>query len=696
MAIAISSGLIEKTDSFTRNPTASLEVSWYDTLVSGEWFRLDQSLMDSNSLLTSESYLSGETIIEIITDSDAKIYDDESEYVMMLEGYSELSGDSLHYATSDLDFKLDNTGNRFTPRDNKNLLANPGFEDNKTSWNESMGTNAKGYIDEYNVITGIRSYQIYNPNKTTAYTFSDRMEIEHIENTYVYSQYATGSGVATLHLMSFDISNSGVNNITTGLIGINKYRIDLVSGSWNRYSVKLENVPSGAHFLRAMFSSSGEWLRVDNGQVEKASTATEFVSDFIGDELLPKKSVKVSVGFNDDNIDKFSGLIQKITPEISEDTVSIYCYDWVDFLKDKKITSTYYENLRTDQIIANLAGLAGIDLSKMNLEVGLLTISFAWFQEGSIWTYINQISEAEGGIVFFDEEGVLTFYNRDHFNTYPNPVYGFSFDQNIIDFNFEISKDKVKNRIEINAYPKKKLTSKVIYSLDDPISIESKATVEVWGQFNYGTETTVPALNVLVPTLGTDINANSKEDGTGTNMISSISISSYSIFQESIKVNLYNNAATTAYITKFNVTGDPIVTKTRIEVVAEDRNSQSLYDTQTLTIENNLMDDEDYANELAAKKLEEMKDPLDYATIECIGAPFLRVGDIISVQTGLDGTFKNFQIVTNRWQFDGDFMQTLEVQKKVGISETIYYPSNYISTESGDIIQTEEGETLII
>lgn len=689
----IPSGFIDSMDSFTRNPTAELSVSWKDILVSGEWFRLNQSLLDNNSFLTSMSYLESESIIEAISDIDSKLYDNESIYAKMIEGYSELVGDSQHYATSDLDFELDNSENRFTPRENINLLENPGFEQNKTAWNESMGVNALSYIDSVNVRTGIRSYQIHNPSKNGAYAFSNRISIDNIADTYIYSQYLTGSGIATLQVRSFGLVNSGVNNITTGLLGASSYQTTLISGSWNRCSVSLD-VPSGSYFVRALFSASGTWLRADDGLVERSLTPSSYVDDFIGDLILPKKAVRVNVGFNGNNVNKFSGAIQKITPNIKDDSVSVYCYDWVDALKDKKILSTYYENLRTDQIIAALAETAGISPAMMELETGILTIEFAWFQEGSIWTYINQVAEAEGGIIFFDEEGILNFYNRDHFTTYSDPIYGFSFSSNITNLSFDISKEKVKNRIEIKAYPKKKLVSKEIYTLIDSVSIGAGETVEVWGQYNYGVEITVPALNVVVPTIGVGIMANSLADGTGTNQNANIQITSSSIFQESIKVNIKNTSGSTLYITKFTVVGDPIVIKSRIEVVKEDVNSQSLYDTQILAIENNLMDDETYATELAIKKLSELKNPLDALTIECVGVPFLRVGDIVSVQRDFAGTFDNFQVIKNRWQFDTDFMQTLEVQKKVGISKTIYYPGNYILTESGEPILLENGDYL--
>ena len=672
MTVIIPSGLKTNMESSVRNPTAELYVSWNDTLISGEWFRLDQSLLDNNALLTSRAYLENETIVELITDVDAKIYADESEYVEMLEGYSELIGDSQHYASSDLDFELINTNNRFTPRANKNILKNPGFEDNKSYWNEQMGVDAVGIINEVDVYSGIRSYQINNPSYSEAYTFSNVMEIDNDTDTdYVFSQYLTGSGIVTIELSSYELSASGANDITTGLLDTAVYQDTLVSGEWNRLETTL-NVASGASYLRAMFSASGSWLRADNGQVEKGTTATIYDDDFIGDLILPKKSVKVNIGFKDNNARKFAGSIQSIVPKIKDDKISVYCYDWVNVLKDKKITSTYYENLRTDQIIENLAQLAGIDSSSMNLEEGQLTIEFAWLQEGSIWTYINQVAEAEGGIVFFDEEGTLNFYNRNHFDTYPDPVYGFTFDDNIMDLDFEVSKQNVKNRIEIKAYPKKKLTSKTIYDLTDSIAIDAGQTEEIWGQFNYGVETVVPAINVQVPVVGTDILANTESDGSGTDVSSDIEISSYSIFQESIKVNIKNNSSSTVYITKFTITGDPIVIKSRIEIVKEDSNSKSLYGTQILSIENNLLDDEDYAETLAEKKLNELKEPLDTIKIDCVGVPYLRVGDIVSAQRSFDGKSENFQIIKNRWQLIDDFVQHLTLQKKVGISTKIY------------------------
>jgi hypothetical protein len=666
--------IIELGSKELRQPTNKLEISWKNVLSSGEWFRLDQSTLDSGAILTRESYEEEENITEIITDVNAKVYSDESEYVMMLEGFSELIGDNYQYAISDFDCELDNTTNRFTPRENKNKLENPSFEFNKNDWNEEIGGAAAVSITENVSRTPIRSMYIENPSADDVYVFSNVIKLNEDnpisgDEDWSYSFYINGSGNANINLYAFGQTNSGVNDISTGYLSGSSYQTELVSGEWTRFKTNL-SVPSGAYYLRAMFALSGEWSYFDDGQVEESIDVTAYDDEFVGDLILPKRPIKVEVGFSDNNVNKFSGAIEKIDPKLKEDSVHIYSYDWATLLKDFKIEEIYYENLRTDEIITRLAGLAGVDSSKIDLETGNLTIEFAWFPEGTIWYYMTQVAEAEGGAIFFDTEGILKFWNKDHFKETDESIYDFTFDTNILDLDYEVSKNRVRNRIEVRANPKKKLESKTIYSVqDDPTSISAGSTQEVWAQYFYGLERSVPALNVEVPVIGTDIIGNSQSDGGGTDLSAYLSISSYSIFRESIRINIANSHPTdTIYITTINITGDPIVTKSRVESTEEDQPSQSIYGVQILSIENDLIDDQDYADTLAEQRLAELKDPLDFIRIEAVGVPFLEPGDKVNVERSFDGTKEDFYIVSNRWRQDDDFIQTLELQKKVIIN----------------------------
>lgn len=834
------SGLIEQTDYYTRNPAAKINISWGSTLISGEWFVIDESLVDSNSLITKITYPDGADIEEFISDIDAYVFSDESEYIQMIEGYSELLGDSFQYSSSDMDCELDNSNNRFTPRKNKNKLANPGFEDNKDFWNEYIGgselvdqeqltsssnilniggintpiggqsfiplknniskialritrrytsntsplkiqirtsmlvsgnkvpsntilasvvypasyfnssssdavidivcpvtpgqthfitveqvnpsntyyyrvygatpqnytggnfvlwnitSNAwiqygtmdmyfktyyqetkenRGnfFINEFNVRKGRRSLQINNSGSWNAYLFSDIVPIYNIDSKYknpitspenwTFSAYMNGTGKHSVNLSAFTLSASGSDDFSTGYLTGSSYQTSLVSGSWTRLETTL-TVPSGTNYLRAAIVASGIWSVSDDLQLEKNSYSTNIEEDFIGEKIYPKRAIKSFVGFSDYIVPKFTGLIDKIVPDIKNDTVQIHAYDWTDKLKDTLITSELYQNVRSDQLIGYLADMVGISVGRRKLEQGVDTIDFAWFQEGSAWTYMQQIAEAEGGRIFFDEEGILNFWNRNHyFNQNENPVYTFNFNDNILDLKYDISKDKIKNRIVVKAQPKQLLNKTIIYNDTNQPSLSYDNIQEFWCQFAYSSDSSVSAINVEVPTIGQNIIANTKADGTGTNVSSYLAITSHYVFSESIKINIVSTYPETIYITKFQVLGQPIVVKKNIQYVAEDYKSQRLYDVQELQIENDLIDSEEYAKLLGDQKLAELKDPRDLIQIECIGVPYLQLGDLVRVQNSFEGTYDNYFISKNRWRMDGEFVQNLDLIK---------------------------------
>ena len=440
--------------------------------------------------------------------------------------------------------------------------------------------------------------------------------------------------------------------------------IEPEDNGWTRINLTM-SVPKDTYHLRTILSTSGTLAKFDDGQLEKSADITPIEEDFVGDLILPKRVIRAEVGFANYNIPKFTGLANKFVPSITSDTMQVYAYDMADRLKDVIIEDKYYENKRSDQLIQELASLAGIGVEQLTLETGTNTVEFAYFQEGSIWTYMNQVAEAEGGRVFFDETGRLNFWNRTHYRDNSDISYTFDFDNHIMDLDYEISKEKTKNRIYIKAYPKKKLTNVRIYNDTDVPSIQPGETQEFFCQFNYLQESSVPAFNVQLPVIGTDIIANTNEGGTGSNISSSVSISSYFIFRESMRINLRNENASTAYLTRFRIYGDPIVIARRIEIIEEDTNAQAIYDVQELQIENNLITDDTFAETLASQKLAELKDPRDFISITAIGVPYLQLGDIVRVQRSYNGEYENFHIVKNNWSFTDDFIQKLELEKKI-------------------------------
>lgn len=435
---------------------------------------------------------------------------------------------------------------------------------------------------------------------------------------------------------------------------------------WARIQVRLL-VPSGLYYLRAILTASGSMAKFDDGQLEQAYDATEIDSEFIGDKILPERMITAEIGMGNDNVKKFTGFIDSIVPDIANDIIKIHAYDMSEKLKNTKVSSELMMNMRADELIGYLADYCGVDASKRNLEVGSHVVSYAWFAEATAWTYMNQIAEAEGGRIFFDEQGILTFWNRDHVAYQDTvPVYYFTLGKNILNINYDVSKSNIKNKITVNAYPKKLLDNTIIYD-EEELATEIKAgeTKEFWCQFSHGSEASVPAMNVLPPVIGVDIMANSASDGTGYNWSSKIEITSDYIFAESYKMNIRNNYSAPVYITQIVIEGQPIVIAKSIEVTKEDTTSQGLYGIQELIIENNFIDEESFAEDLAEIKLLTKKDARNFIEIEAIGAPHLQVGDVVSVEGGFDNITYNYKIIRNQEQLEGDYTQKLTLERKL-------------------------------
>ena len=81
--------------------------------------------------------------------------------------------------------------------------------------------------------------------------------------------------------------------------------------------------------------------------------------------------------------------------------------------------TTGFSGERSDQRIARLAGYAGILPAEMNLEVGLSTsIAHVDITGAAPLQAMQDVAATEGGVLFVDSEGLLTFHARSHrYNT---------------------------------------------------------------------------------------------------------------------------------------------------------------------------------------------------------------------------------------------------------------------------------------
>lgn len=781
----VASGLT--TTSYVREPKGTFMIAWdkqLTTLVGSgvSWFRLDQSTLDGPDILASQNFLEDESITDVVGSWDNFQYSDESDYVISMEGFSEMKGDLNQAVLSEADVVLSNSPDvgdpidafnrafgRYTIRENKNLLKNPSFEflsiPNWTINPYGEGTYSLGNT----VMSGLYSLRLYVPSISgwlvsgagePGYDglyledsiYNGQMSYKLDSSHWLYWSDVTAGGISVgNHWVLHPVPSNPVEeppyyadtidgvwganwggpaptvSLVSGPVGDGQYTIKsdpmiVSSGLWYTASIYGLATEGGVFNMSIVASglngaiSSG--LKVDNpltssftrsevsyqmpkgvrtaylnittsihdsneiffdcGQFEKGHPATGYDGGFVGDKVLPKRPAKILIDTDGKtNYPIFSGVTETIEPDLTEDTAHLYLHDMGSELENKQLTSVMYANLNTTDAVELIIKETGLSSGTYILDQGERNIDFVWFQEGSAWFYLSNIAEAEGGRIFFDNDGIFTFWNhsRTLMSGVASGTKAFDF-SDTDDISWRIDKDEIKNDIVVKASPRKVLGHQLVYTHGTYEELAPGETKEIWCRItdpdreNEG----LPCMSIKQPITGITNNsyyqARPNSDGTGANKDSYVVVTSYEDFAESARVNFKNNDSVILYITTLKLYGAPAKVSQDISVEREDADSIVIYGRQTLQIENDFINSEEDAEVLAANKLIELKDPRTRLHANVVGEPSVKIGEVVSIQDARDttvssGTVQNLMVRSIRWSLQDEFRQEIEFEKLV-------------------------------
>jgi hypothetical protein len=399
--------------------------------------------------------------------------------------------------------------------------------------------------------------------------------------------------------------------------------------------------------------------------VELDNTSDRFTTDNTESALYgyikPRVPIKVSViiGFQ---FTMFTGYIKNIRPDTKSKICSLECYDNQVLIYNKEANGIVYEDNRSDELLTILAGLAGLTSEQYEFDVGLHVVNFGYFEERNVWPVMGEIASAERGRIFFSREGILTFWNRDKLHN-QSVISTLSQNDWIIDLNYSISEHEIKNNITVQAKPRASSGVQVVWSNGDAEYLDPYSSTLVMipanGSQSAWLEMENPCTTFIQPIPDTDYTANSAQDGSGDDLTDDISITDFIEYGNAVYLNVVNTGSVDAYLTEFSVRGNPAEVLKYIQVVVKDDTSISLYGRQEETIENNFIQDESSASEIAYEELWRRQDAVNNFKIDIIGNPTLLCGDVVSVEY-ITGSYKNFMIDKLDWSLDsGGFKETL-------------------------------------
>lgn len=379
--------------------------------------------------------------------------------------------------------------------------------------------------------------------------------------------------------------------------------------------------------------------------------------------ILPYRPIRLFMGFETEIIPMFVGLTDGM-PIINEKdkTATFHCVDFLYSLKNRPLSqAVLYQDETTDTIIEGLFTLAGLTSVQLDLDTGLNTIPYAYFEKDmKLGDALDKLVEAEMGRLYMNELGVIIFKNRLNYDR--DTQFWFNAYDNIFDTEI-VKADEIINVVEVKGEVREAQPNQKYWELAEAVEIEAGGSVEVWANFD-DPVTSVDTPAYITSATTSLFTVNTASDGSGTANATDVTLSDHDLFSRSYKMTFANSGAGTLYLTAIELYGVPVKKLSDIYVRVQNDDSVDDYDERVLTIDNEYIQNESTANSIANVILAQYFDYREIKKLDVKGTPALQVDD--PVEVNIFDNIQDVQItkITNQISYPAVYKQLLEVKKQ--------------------------------
>lgn len=391
----------------------------------------------------------------------------------------------------------------------------------------------------------------------------------------------------------------------------------------------------------------------------------------IGTALLPYRPIRVNLGYKvagiPKAIPKFKGLLNTAPKGDRFDSkVTLEAFDYMSFLDNKPLESAIYQDQTIDQIIEDILLDAGFSSEQFNLQEGLNNIEFAWFNKNqTAGKRIRLLCEAEEASFFQEENGQLILQNR---RIYVDPGYNSIVHtihaRDIVKWRDADNVQRI-NRCVVKAKPRSVKSSRIVWESLNRDMIGVAATIDIFPTF------VDPVTTLDDPVANVDYKANTAQDGSGTDVTEYVSVTIAALFTTSAKLTITNTYSGDVYMVDstgaswLKLRGTPATVDSEIEQIYEDVGSQDeLGQTNQLIIDNDFIDDPDFAYYLARAMVRKYKDGIRRLKLDIPAVPHLQLKDLVEVEDPDTEEYVNYRVVGIVDNMQGAYyMQTISLRE---------------------------------
>lgn len=400
----------------------------------------------------------------------------------------------------------------------------------------------------------------------------------------------------------------------------------------------------------------------------------------IGSGILPNRPVKLSIGVEGEHMKLFVGFTGQPQTTLNKRRATFHAFDAFDFINKYEIAASgVYTNQYYHQIVADLLQQMGFSSSQYALDTSLQDpIGYLATDKRLAGDVLKEGAEAEQGLLFVDENGIVRFWNRQHFVTLSG-TQAFNFSYSSLE-DIEWQNTPVINDVIVKARPRAVQAVQKLWEQGSARELETGDN-EIFVNFTDKNGDALPVTSVQQPVYVTSASGNQSlyatnaaSDGSGAALNSYVTLSSVSRFSDAYKMVFNNSYSSSVYLTRLEIYATPAPITNVIEERYNDAASIESYgrnpanNAQPIIIENDLIQSSSTAASLAYTLVREYKDPgRRFKCPVAVGSnPAWQIGDWGTIRIeDLGVTYPAYITgIENQLQRNGDYKQIVEVESR--------------------------------
>lgn len=287
----------------------------------------------------------------------------------------------------------------------------------------------------------------------------------------------------------------------------------------------------------------------------------------IGNYIKPGRPIKINSGFNDEVIAQFTGFTGRPKTSLGNRKFNVHAFDAMEFLNNFTSNLGMQTNISAKDFIALLLVEAGFSSSAYVLEDSVQSaIGFINPYGKKSGELIDEVVRAEGGLFFFDEQGIARFWNRLHFDLNSTPVGTLNY-SNLIDLQFNDT--PVINSVRMIAKPRAVTANQLVYRLAQSIELQPGEVQQF--VFNIKDDdgdlpcTTIDTPLYVDSQITSFYRTNTKSDGSGSPQNNLITRTNWTTWGTGGMIEFTNSSTSDVmYITDLQIYGTPAKVVTTI------------------------------------------------------------------------------------------------------------------------------------